>query len=321
MTNILQDYFTEKKTKPIWLNVNSPQIQKYDLIIGWDTEYQQIPGMEIVNPISYQYSAYHLSSDKYQEGVIYSPKLEKVKDCKSYETLTLSHILRKIIQNLDLGFSYRKIDNFKILLVAHYSVAEFSQLKQRNELIPYLPEIRKTLASIKPFKQKITWDKTHTIDVEITWRDTYLLAPEDRSKSLAEISKITSCEKLDLSSESHGIKIDKGRLRETLLEVNKPLFEKYGILDARIALEYYCQYISSYYELSKNTSEPLTVGDASVKFFLQEIKVKGESMGLSGKDELLKKLLGLDEIKVFKKGRQYTKNVSWKQNRPRLWFF
>jgi len=308
MTNALHNYFTKKSKKPIWLNINSPQIQKYDLIIGWDTEYQQIPKEMLVNPISYQYSAYHLASDSFQEGVLYSQKLEKVKDKRSYENISLSQFLKKIIQNLELGISYRKVNNFKILLVAHYSVAEFSVLKNREALIPHLTEIRKTLCSFKPFKQKITWDKTHTISVEITWRDTFLLAPEDRSRSLAEISKITSCEKIDLASESHGIKIDKGRLRETLLEVNKPLFEQYGIVDARISLEYYCYYVSSFYELSKNTQEPLTVGDASVKFFLQESKKKGLELGFSEQDQLLKNLLGLDEVKILKNGRQQAKN-------------
>jgi len=126
-----------------------------------------------------------------------------------------------------------------------------------------------------------------------------LLALDDRSKSLAEISKITSCEKIDLRSESHGIKIDIAKLRETLLDVNKPLFEKYGIVDARISLEYYCKYISSFYEMSKSREEPFTAGDLAVKFFIQESEKN--SLNFQEKDTLLKNVLGLKGNKISKK--------------------
>ena len=295
----LQNYFTEKTKKPDWLNINSPQISNYDLIVGWDTEYQQIPNEKLVNPISYQYSAYHLSSDSFQEGVIYAQKLTEILNKRSYENLTLSQILKKIIQSLGLEISYLKNNDFKILLVAHYSVAEFSLLKDREELIPYLTEVRSTLCSLKPFKQKILWDEINIVEVEIAWRDTFLLALDDRSKSLAEISKITSCEKIDLRSESHGIKIDIAKLRETLLDVNKPLFEKYGIVDARISLEYYCKYISSFYEMSKSREEPFTAGDLAVKFFIQESEKN--SLNFQEKDTLLKNVLGLKGNKISKK--------------------
>lgn len=296
----LQDYFTEKTKKPNWLNINSPQISKYDLVIGWDTEYQQIPNEKLVNPISYQYSVYHLASDSFQEGVIYAQELTEMINKRSYENLTISQILKKIIQNLDLEISYLKDNNLNILLVAHYSVAEFSLLKDREELFPYLTEVRGTLCSFKPFKQKIILDEVNIIEVEIAWRDTFLLALDGRSKSLAEISKVTSCEKIDLRSESHGIKIDMGNLRETLLDINKPLFERYGILDARISLEYYCKYISSFYEISKSKEEPLTAGDLAVKFFIQELEKRSLNLKLQEKDIFLKSILGLEEDQISK---------------------
>ncbi|WNE41372.1 MAG: hypothetical protein AM1032_000112 [Mycoplasmataceae bacterium] len=304
----LQDYFTEKTKKPDWLNINSPQISNYDLIVGWDTEYQQIPNEKLVNPISYQYSAYHLSSDSFQEGVIYAQKLTKILNKRSYENLTLSQILKKIIQNLDLEISYLKSNNLKVLLIAHYSVAEFSLLKDREELIPYLTEVRNTLCSFKSFKQKILWDEINSFEVEITWRDTFLFALDNRSKSLAEVSKLTGCEKLDLRSESHGIKIDIAKLRETLLEVNKPLFEKYGIVDARISLDYYCKYISSFYEISKSKEEPLTAADLAVKFFVQESEKNNLDLNFQEKDIILKNILGLEGNKISKKLLNNLKN-------------
>ncbi|WNE41955.1 MAG: hypothetical protein AD073_000290 [Mycoplasmataceae bacterium] len=304
----LQDYFTEKTKKPDWLNINSPQISNYDLIVGWDTEYQQISNEKLVNPLSYQYSAYHLSSDSFQEGVIYAQKLTKVLNKRTYENLTLSQILKKIIQNLGLEISYLKVNDFKILLVAHYSVAEFSLLKDREKLIPYLTEVRNTLCSLKPFKQKILWDEFNIVEVEITWRDTFLFALDDRSKSLAEISKLTSCEKVDLRSESHGIKIDIAKLRETLLDVNKPLFEKYGIVDARISLDYYCKYICSFYEISRNKEEPFTSGDLAVKFFIQESEKNSLNLNFQEKDTIFKNILGLEGNKISKKLLNNLKN-------------
>jgi G:T-mismatch repair DNA endonuclease (very short patch repair protein) len=44
--NILQERkgywlkILKKSTKPDWLNIDSPQVEEYDVIVGWDTEYR-----------------------------------------------------------------------------------------------------------------------------------------------------------------------------------------------------------------------------------------------------------------------------------------
>jgi hypothetical protein len=67
----------------------------------------------------------------------------------------LGEIIGKILKNLGISRYKGEKKNLNILLISHYSVAEYTTLKNREELNSKLSEVQKTFCSFKPFIQKI----------------------------------------------------------------------------------------------------------------------------------------------------------------------
>lgn len=275
-------------SKPAWLNLNSPQIQQYDVIIGWDTEYRNeewdLPLEKrgergnYNEVISYQYAAFSLlnvkwdkplkgnepsfyqSGGRYAEGIVYlyDQSTERFEKRKKLGGL-LAHILKELGVTIYQG----KNKTLKILLVAHFSVAEYTTLRDRKELDNKLSEVRKTFVSFNPFKWTIKWDdKNNNFRVEIQWKDTLLLAT-DTQKSLASIGQLIGMKKTELSEKSYNN-------LAALVQENKPLFEEYALQDARITLGYYAYFMNAYYYTITNrlvAEEPITTSDSTAKFF------------------------------------------------------
>lgn len=272
---------------PHWINLNSSLVKNYNLIIGWDTEYQNDSIDKYHNlVISYQFSAIYIPKNKYSEGIIYIQNNQK---------LTLEQLIKKIVTNLELSWSEAK--NLNICLISHFSLAEWSSLEERNNLNDYLIPVRKTLASFNPFTLKIKWENKHLIRVNIQWRDTYLLAPDD-NKSLDNLSTSTYNKKVELAD-----KYDKGNIQQ-LLNENPILFKKYALTDARVALEYYLNFMSSYQSLTGIDEEPLTVGDGSVRYYRKELANRSEELyGKKYKRKTEELILGVERKVIIKNGK------------------
>lgn len=283
---------SEISNAPNWLKL-SPQLQKYDLIVGWDTEYTQLVDSLLCDPISYQYAAYFLPDDLYVEGIIYAQQLVSPKSSYSHEKISLSFFLQYIFRKLNLNLSAYKLSKLKVLLVSHYSLAEFSMFSDRNKYANYLSEIHKTLSATKCFFVTFKWDSTHSAKVSVAWRDVYLLAPSDRSRSLAVISQGLACEKIDLEKECLllGITYDKSKLRD-LIAINPLLFERYALFDARAVLEYYSLFFFTYYELTSVTEDFLTISESVVLYYLKELAMFSSEIS---EPSLYRKLVGFRE--------------------------
>ena len=300
-------------TKPSWLLINSPQLQQFNVIVGWDTEYRNrewkldLKAHEIVREIeltnyeeptarvkalveaidqidlqrtkeslyndviSHQIVAYSRDLDVYKELIIYLYDSES----RTFENkITLAKLLSIVCE--ELGYQYSALNNLKFLLLAHFSVAEFSTLPiyNRKELANCLTVIQKTLSSASFFKQIIQKYASMSINVKkhvsiskinVLWRDTILLAPVSY-KSLKKLASTTSHAKLDLLSVEYINMVD-------LLHNNQAKYEEYAINDALITLEFYCKFMETYHFIITDqlvSKLPMTaVGSTELNFLAQ----------------------------------------------------
>lgn len=300
------EVINELNNKPNWLNIDSPQINQFDLIIGWDTEYYNNSVNNILNNIvSYQFCIYDLKKNKYLEIIIYPLNNQKK---------TLSELIIQILKNLNISqtrITKKKVNKsnkyltFKILLVAHYSISEWSMLDKRNLIAKHLNEVQGTIISFRPFNITVDYKKRKE-SIEIFWSDTYLFT-DSNNKTLESISN---------SNEIFNKKIEipapytKDRM-DILFKENKELFKEYAISDARITLEYYCNYICDYYKLSNVEKIPFTIGYGSVEWYLKYLEEKSIKENRVNENNKLdknwwsKKILGIESTK--ERLRQITK--------------
>ncbi|WNE41977.1 MAG: Primer-independent DNA polymerase PolB [Mycoplasmataceae bacterium] len=270
MTNCNFTRFSQEK--PDWLRINCPQIQKYDIIIGWDTEYRskewdipienQTEQANYNDVISYQYSAYSILNDRYEEGIIY---LYNREDKTFAERWSLSEIIGEILKKLGITRYQSEQKVLNILLVSHFSVAEYTTLRDREKLNDKLSEVQKTFCSFKPFIQNVKWDSTHYTKINVVWKDTFLHGSSTK-RSLEYLAKSIDMKKVEIPE-----RYSKENLI-LLLEDDKILFEKYALEDAKIALSYYCVAMDKIYNNITDQMverELITTSDSTVKYFVK----------------------------------------------------
>lgn len=295
MTNCNFTRFSQKK--PYWLRINCPQIQKYDVIIGWDSEYRnkewdipienQTEQANYNDVVSYQYSSYSLLNDRYEEGIIYLYNKEN----KTFaERLSLSEIISEILKKLGITRYQSEQKVLNILLVSHFSVAEYTTLKDRDKLNDKLSEVQDTFCSFKSFEQSVRWDSTHYTKINVTWRDTYLQA-SDTQRSLKSLAKSIGMKKIEISEDYYLNMV-------YLLEEDKELYEEYALEDAKIALAYYCFVMDRYYNVITNQlveQEPITTSDSTVKYFIKWLE--NQSKNIFGQEAkwLENKIFGIEK--------------------------
>ena len=131
---------------PTVLTPGTEALAKYDVIVGWDTEYVErvAPNGEQYNEIvSYQFSAVWRERGSYWfiEGIIYPPTGTRL----SLSVLA-GHILRAC------GIGYRRAAKCHVLLVAHFGVAEWAAMRDRERLArEHLNDIRGVPVSFRSF--------------------------------------------------------------------------------------------------------------------------------------------------------------------------
>ncbi len=148
----------------------------------------------------------------------------------------------------------------RVLLVAHYSVAEWSMLSDPLAWIHDLTAIGKTVVSIKPIDIAATRPGRHTTKTLLTIRDTLLLTPG--RGSLEKASAITSVPKMKLEEYGH-TRADMLRL----FHEDPTLFESYAMTDTRVGLEYLVK-IGNKVELITGVARlPITLGGMAANGF------------------------------------------------------
>lgn len=262
------------QTKPAWLQTAFPQVQQYDILIGWDCEFYTDPKDPRNNKIiSYQFAVYCKKNGNYFEKIIYSKARR-----------TLQELIIDLLEELGIAqhetnprMVGKKLKYFEILLVAHYSKAEWSMLKKRHLLIEELVEMQGTLASVGDFELPITY-KHRSQKIKVTWRDTYLFT-DKKGRSLQKISESCVNKKIEIPQASK-------EAMDVFAKQHPARFEEYALNDARIALEYYCKTIANYYKISAVEQTPLTLGDGAVKWYLKYLETKSireQKIGRNGK--------------------------------------
>lgn len=156
----------------------------------------------------------------------------------------------------------------RVLLVAHYSVAEWSMLSDPLAWIHDLTAIGKTVVSIKPMDIGAVRPGRHTTKTYMTIRDTLLLTPG--RGSLEKASAITSVPKLKLEEFGH-TRADMLRL----FHEDPALFESYAMTDTRVGLEYLVK-IGNKVELITGIARlPITLGGMAANGFYEWLENYG----------------------------------------------
>ena len=297
-----------KSAKPSWIEINSPQLKSYDLIISWDTEWKDLvkEGNHLKNSLlSYQYCSYWTEKDFYLEGIFYqnSPNLNKER------RLTLQELLDKICLKLGIfqeNQATRK--EIKVLLISHFSLAEWSMLKERNSLLKNFVQIKETIASAKSF-----YLNSEFFNFSISWKDTSLFSFYDNN-SLSNLCEFTLNKKVQIDDKNSDHWIS--NMNE--LMVKKPeIYQEYSINDSRVALEYYCLFINKYYQITKIKQEPNCIEEAIWKWFLKfssNFFKSQKNFRLIKRSHHLKKNICEEVNEIYSWNDQILEGVSFKKN-------
>jgi hypothetical protein len=144
-------------------------LAEYAVIVGWDTEYveRMAPdGVQYNEIISYQFSAIWRDREAYWlvEDVLYPPQ--------AGQRLRLAGVVSLALRAC--GISYRRAATYRVLLVAHFGVAEWAALRDRIPIAhKHLQDIRGVPVSFHSFKLKIDFGNNNYASVPVTMRDTY----------------------------------------------------------------------------------------------------------------------------------------------------
>src|SRR5262245_45009972 len=117
-------------TAPDCLIPRAQVLAKYALIISWDTEYVERTndGNRYNEILSYQFAALHHTSKgwNYTESILY-PTGPTVTD-----RLRISDLLGAVLKAFNIG--RRHANALHALLLAHFGVAEWAALRDRNTI-------------------------------------------------------------------------------------------------------------------------------------------------------------------------------------------
>ena len=249
-------------------DLSAQVLQRYDIIAGIDTEYQEITKGEHT-PASYQFSAFY-----HHEGVW--EYTERVLDPS--QKITLGQYLHAILTAFGLG--RRRAEGMKVLLIAHISRAEWHMLKDRTAIAEQCKVIHRVPVTIKPLKWSVPFGSKNYSQVLVELRDTCLPAPTPNT-ALAALAKDTPFPKIELPKGAIT------RMCEYRHE-DPTTFESYAITDCRGALAYYLRFMADYEAIAGTRDVlPLTVGHGTVEAYVHQQTQAGlDILDLVGKVEV-----------------------------------
>ena len=224
---------------------HTPSVADVLVIIGLDCEYVERSGTNYL--LSYQWHGLH--GGREWSGILL------VNGNRWKFGHLLQHILgdakaRGIIQ------SYPK----RVVMTAHYSLAEITAMEDFPDLKKKFDGIRRTFASVKkPLSVSIRDRNGNTRTVAVTLRDTMLLTPQ--GAALKDLGEMHGLQKIELPE---------GAIEhmDELLRNEPDLFERYAKRDAEITAGHALAMANLNLELNRKCEVPVSLGSLGVAFTL-----------------------------------------------------
>jgi len=208
--------------------------------------------------ISWQASTLNMITGIHESAIKYV-------DYEKEERLTLTEVLFFLFALG--GVKKSDINGYHVILIAHFFTAEFSMLKDRETIFPFLEILYKTLITFNPIKLTFNDEEENEYNITLEVADTMILLPP----SHRSLDKATSL--LDFKYHKKELTLFEKKNMLELLHDNKTRFEEYAIHDAVITLMLFIklQYILNSINGTRSTRYK-TIGSATVKHFKSFIK-------------------------------------------------
>lgn len=255
----------------------TPNGQKI-LLVGMDTEYTRLDKNTNLC-LSYQFSALDFATGMHKTSIYYVDHTSKVR-LKLKETLL--HIFDF------MGIEDSNIDGYHIIFICHFCTAEWSMMRDREEIAKHFDFLYKTLITFKLIDIRFTTKSEIECCVTFEMGDTMLLLPPSH-RSLAKATSL-------LDSEYHKKDLSQSEKEDmlTLLQNDRTRFEEYALHDAEITLRLYIKLQHILNQINGSTSTRYTtIGSATVKHFQRSIDKKVFKSQFSKKNEIYQKGLNL----------------------------
>ena len=190
--------------------------EKQEYILGFDSEWVDRGGRNEI--LSYQW---HLITPAGSANGIFL----KI-DFEGKDRLTMKRFVGKVLEDAKNHSLFKQYPK-SLVLVAHFSLADLNAFDDFQDAIKAtFDTVRKTYVSLrKPVKLKVTFKGNHTREIEVTLRDSMLIAPA--GSKLSALGELHNIPKIDLP---------KGMIEQmdVLLTQDPELFKRYAIRDAEV---------------------------------------------------------------------------------------
>jgi len=198
------------------------------------------------------YQAHVISPQGSYPWIELMPQGHRMKLAKFIESVIRKGMRKKILKKFPK----------KILLAAHWSIPDLTSLEDYDKFKNLIDGVGRTQASMDSgFEINIYDESRNRKPVLIKLYDTTLLAPENARK-LGNLGELLGVEKVELPE---GAIED---MRQFSMD-DPSLFQRYAIMDARIAAEWLCFCSRFNHELLGDVTPPSTLGSIAVNFTLR----------------------------------------------------
>jgi hypothetical protein len=250
-----------------WLRAGLIDRKRY-LIIGFDTEYQQVheyldaatvrDGKAKYEPLSYQFYAIHPNTRTWS-GIAIPPDGER---------MALSDF---IVFVLAKGAQLCSWMPWRIILVGHYNKADVPAFEERKPILRRLSNVRNSLISRNmPINLRLKFSDVADdhADVAIYVRDTMLLAPAGK-KSLASLGEMIGLNKLRLAADEAEERQIKSNMK-VLRSLDWESYRSYALLDAEISARYFQQVTEMYQLETESKFVPTALSSIGMKLLVKD---------------------------------------------------
>lgn len=300
-------------SRQYWLRkgfIRNSMLRNY-LIVGFDTEYQQVheyldaasvrEGKAKYEPLSYQFYAISNTGATWS-GIAIPPDGER---------MSLSDF---IVFVLAMGAEHCSFLSQNIILVGHFNKADLPAFTERKTILRRLTNVRNSFISSNVpvrLRLKFSEEADDHANLAIYVRDTMLLAPAGK-KSLAELGKMIGIQKVRLADDDLTETAIKSNMK-ALRSLDWPTFRTYAIADAEISARYFEQVTETYQRETDTKFVPTALSSIGMKLL---VKGWGEpATYIVGREEVEEEIY--DDKKghiVTLKRTPYLEEVHWHIN-------
>ncbi|PWE75934.1 hypothetical protein XF30_03340 [Bradyrhizobium sp. SUTN9-2] len=267
------------------------------LILGFDTEYQQLQefytNKEVRNRLakyevlSYQFYAINYTGAEWSGIAIPEPG----------RRLSFTEFL---VYALGKGAMLGEPIPKTIILVGHYNRADVPAFDDTKQIFPRLKNVRNSLVSLgMPVKVRIAFSdaKDDHADVNVYVRDTILLTAANR-KSLAQIAPLVGVEKIKLADNN-----EEDRQLKKLMKLVRAddwnLFREYALLDAEICARYYKRLADTVADITGDFA-PTALSSIGMKLLIKDWEASGlDPVDVVGRERVEEKVYD-DKRHIFR---------------------